>query len=143
MEPSVLRKRVKEAIEAARQAGAARRAATDTAARAWHTAIDSVVAPAWNQTIQVLRSEGYQLQLSMPGEMVRVSLEKTPQDGVELGLETGSQGPFLLLRVTRSRGRDVTSDERVAVAGTEAINGLDDEQACTLLLSALSPFFER
>jgi len=143
MEPSALRKRVKEAIDGARQAATARRVAGDAAERAWRAARETVVVPTWQQTVQVLRSEGYLLQVSTPSDTVRVSTEKNPQDGVELALETGSQGPFLLQRVTTTRGREVTSDERVAVAGTETIAALNEEQAVALLLSALAPFFER
>jgi hypothetical protein len=143
MEPSVLRKRVRESIESARQAAAARRAANEAAVRAWQSARETVVVPAWQQTTQVLRSEGYQLQVSTPADMVHVTLEKSPQDGVEILLETGSQGPVLLLRVTRRHGREVTSDERVAVTGTDAIAAITDEQACALLLEAMAPFFER
>jgi SpoU rRNA methylase family enzyme len=143
MEPSVLRRRVKEAIEAARQGAAARRATGDAASLAWRAARETVVVPAWQQTVQVLRSEGYLLQVSTPSDTVRVSSEKHPQDGVEVALETGSQGPFLLQRVTTSRGREVMSDERVAVAGTETIAALTEEQAVALLLSALAPWFER
>jgi len=143
MEPSVLRKRVRESIDSARQAAAARRAANEAASQAWQAARETVVVPAWQQTVQVLRSEGYLLQVSTPAGTVHVTLEKSPQDGVELLLETGSQGPVLLLRVTRRHGREVTSDERVAVTGTEAIAAISDEQACTLLLEAMAPFFER
>lgn len=143
MEPSVLRRRVKEAIDVARQGAVARRAASDAAARAWESALETVVVPAWQQTVQVLRSEGYLLQVSTPSDTVRVSSEKNPQDGVELALETGSQGPFLLQRVTTSRGREVMSDERVAAAGTDTIAALTEEQAVALLLSALAPWFER
>jgi hypothetical protein len=143
MEPSTLRKRVKEAIEGARQAAAARRATADAAALAWRSARDTVVIPTWQQTVQVLRSEGYLLQVSTPSNSVRVNSEKNPQDGVELVLETGSQGPFVLQRVTTTRGREVTSDERVAIAGTETIASITEEQAAALLLSALAPFFER
>jgi hypothetical protein len=143
MEPSVLRKRVREAIDAARHAAAARRAAGDAAALAWRSVRDSVVTPAWQQTVQVLRAEGHLLQVSTPGDTVRVRSEKNPQDGVELALESGSQGPFLLQRVTTTRGREVTSDERVAVSGTDTIAAITEEQAIALLLSALAPFFER
>jgi hypothetical protein len=143
MEPSVLRRRVKEAIDAARHAAASRRATSDAAERAWRAARETVVVPACQQTVQVLRSEGYLLQVSTPSDTVRVSSERNPQDGVEFALETGSQGPFLLQRVTTSRGREVMSDERVAIAGVETIAALTEEQAITLLLSALAPFFER
>jgi len=139
----VLRRRVRESIESARHAAAARRASHEAASRAWQAARDTVVVPAWQQTTQVLRSEGYLLQVSTPAGAVHVTLEKSPQDGVELVLETGSQGPVLLTRVTRSRGREVTTDERVVLTGTEAIAALTDEQACGLLLEAMGPFFER
>ncbi len=143
MEPSVLRKHVRDAIESGRHAAANRRAVNEAASRTWHTALETVVVPAWRQTVQVLKAEGYLLQVSTPSGAVRVSLEKTPQDGVELTLDTTGPEPSLLQRVTRSRGRDTTSDERIVVSGTEAIGALADEQACGLLLSAMAPFFER
>jgi hypothetical protein len=143
MEPSVLRRQIRDAIDGARQAAVARRAAGDAAALAWRAARDTVVIPSWQQAVQVLRSEGYLLQVSSPADAVRVNSEKNPQDGVELSLESGSQGPFLLQRVTTTRGREVRSDERVAVAGTDIIASLTEEQAVALLLSALAPFFER
>jgi hypothetical protein len=143
MEPSVLRRRVKEAIEAARQGAAARRAASEAASSTWLTVKDTIVVPAWRQTAQVLRSEGYLVQLSTPSDAVRVTLEKAPQDGVELVLDTSGDEPAILLRVTRSRGREITRDERVALSGEGAIATVSDEQACGLLLAAMAPFFER
>jgi len=143
MEPSVLRKRVREAIESGRQAAAARRSASDAASRTWQTTRETIVGPAWRQAVQVLRAEGYLLQVSTPGDAVRVSLENAPQDGVELALDTTGPEPALLQRVTRSRGRDMTSDESVVVSGSEAIGAVTDEQACSLLLTAMAPFFER
>jgi hypothetical protein len=143
MEPSVLRKHVREAIESARQTAAARRVSSEAAGRVWQTTREKIVVPAWRQTAQVLRSEGYLLQVSTPADAVRVSLEKSPQDGVELLLDTTAAEPALLVRVIRSRGRETTSDERAVVNGTAAIEAISEEQACNLLLSALAPFFER
>jgi hypothetical protein len=143
MESSVVRKRVREAIESARHGAAARRAANDAAGVAWQRGRETVVVPVRRQAAQILRSEGYLLQVSTPGDSVRVSLEKAPQDGVELLLDTTGAEPVLLLRVTRSRGRQTTSDERVVANGATAIEAVTEEQACDLLLSALSPMFER
>ena len=143
MESSVVRKRVREAIEWARHAAAAHRAANEAAGRAWDTTREAIVVPVWRQAAQILKAEGYPLQVSTPGSSVRVSLEKAPQDGVELVLDTTATEPVLLLRVIRTRGRETTSDERVAVNGTSAIDAITEEQACDLLLSALSPFLER
>jgi hypothetical protein len=143
MEPSQVRRHVRESIERARQTAAARRAVNDTASRTWDSVRDSVVVPTWQQAAQVLRSEGYLLQVSTPGQAVRVTSEKAGQDGVELTLDTTGPSPILLLRVTRTRGREVLTDERVTLAGDEAIGAIDDEQACMLLLDALAPFFER
>jgi hypothetical protein len=143
MEPSVLRRRVREAIESARHAAATRRAANEAAGRAWQATRETVVVPAWRQTVQVLKSEGYLLQVSTPGDAVRVSLDKAPQDGVEILLDATTAEPALLVKVIRTRGRETTSDERAVVNGMAAIEAISEEQACNLLLSALSPFFER
>jgi hypothetical protein len=143
MEPSQVRRHVRESIERARQASAARRAANDAASRAWASARDALIVPVWQQALQALRAEGHRFQISTPSDAVRVSSEKTPQDGVELALDTTGASPVVVLRATQARGRQVLSEERAAASGTEAIATLTEEQALAWLLDALIPLFER
>jgi hypothetical protein len=91
---------------------------------------------------QVLKSEGYPFQVSTPGDVVRLSSEKSPEDMIELALETAGATPALVCRVQHTRGREIRRDERVVAPGVP-MAALNDEHVVSLLVEVLPPFVER
>jgi len=142
MDVSEVRRLVRDVIDRARQAGGERRARNDAANRIWVDVRDQVVVPACRQVAQVLRAEGYPFQVSTPGESVRVSSEKSPEDVIELTLDTTGAVPALVCRVQHARGREIRQDERVVAPGVP-MAALTDEHVVALLVEVLPPFVER
>lgn len=142
MEVSQVRRRVHETLERARRASAERRAAVDTAARAWERIREEMAVPLSRQVAQVLKVEGYAFQVFTPADVVRLSSEKSGEDFVELALDATGRHPTVVARFSRVRGREVLSDERVLAAGAD-IEQLDEDRVLDVLLDALAAVVER
>ena len=77
-----------------------------------------------------------------PGGAARLALERSPEEFIELALDTERDQPAVMLRSTRGRGRRMVSSERVAREGS-TIATLTQEDVVGLLLDELVPFIER
>lgn len=120
-----------------------RRARVDEAGGAWGGVLETVVLPVSRQVVQVLRAEGHALQIFTPGDQVRIGPDSRPGDFVELLLETGGEEPEIVGRVSRSRGREIVTRERVLVRGPRAIAALTEEQALEFVAGALGEILVR
>ena len=143
MEISDVRRRTRDAIEQWKRQSAERRARQDAAARAWSAVLTRVVVPVTQQISQVLRAEGYPVQVFTPADRVRISAERSGEDYVELSLETDGSDAVLVAHSSRQRGRETIADERVLVRGAEAIAALRDEELLDYLLESLARVLER
>jgi hypothetical protein len=142
MEVSQVKRRVHEMLEQARRAGAERRAAVDAASQGWERVREELAVPLARQVAQVLRSEGYAFQVFTPADLVRLSSEKSGEDFVELALDAAGRRPSLVARISRVRGREVLTDERVLAEGA-AIDELDEDRVLGFLLDAVSSLVQR
>lgn len=142
MEPSDVRRRLRAAIDEAKRHSTERRARIDAASRAWEDALPVTVAPAFHGLSQALAAEGHRFKVSTPNESVRLSVERSAEEFIELALDTTRETPAVMLRSTRGRGRRMVSSERVAVEGA-GIAQLTQEAVVGLLLEELIPFIER
>lgn len=142
MEVSQVRRRVHETLERARRTSAERRTAVDAAGRAWDRVREEIAVPLARQVAQVLRVEGYAFQVFTPGDVVRLSSEKSGEDFVELAIDAIDRRPSLIARIRRVRGRDVLADERLLAEGP-AIEQLDEDRVLGFLLDALAVLVER
>jgi hypothetical protein len=142
MEVSLVRKRVLEGIERARQAAAGRRAANEAARQAWDQVLERVAVPLVRQVAQVLKASGYGFQVFTPAGAVRLSSERSSEDYIELALDTSGAIPEVVGRISRVRGREHVEEARVVGRGGP-IESLDEEQLLEFLLGALAPFVER
>jgi hypothetical protein len=142
MEVSQVRKRVHEMLDRARKADAERRAATDAAGTAWERIREEMAVPLARQVAQVLRAEGYAFQVFTPADVVRLSSERSGEDFVELALDASNRRPSLVARISRVRGREVLSDERVLAEGAD-IEQLDEDRMLECLLDAMIVVVQR
>jgi hypothetical protein len=142
MEISVVRKRVRDSIEQARKAAAARRAANQEAGSAWDQLLERVVTPVMQQVSQVLQAEGYGFRVITPASTVRLTSERSADDYIEVALDTAGPVPVAVARVNRTRGRERFADEHILASGN-AIPALTDERLLDLLTGMLGPFVER
>jgi hypothetical protein len=141
MEISDVRKRLHEAMARARQRSADRRARADAAGRAFDKFLAAVAVPLFRQIANVLRADGYPYSVSTPAGSVRLMSDKGAEDFIELSLDTASDAPRVLARVSRSHGRRVVDAERVIATGDP--ESVSEEQLLEFLLKELEPFVER
>ena len=142
MEISLVRKRVRDGIDQAQKAAAARRAANHDATNAWDELRERMVAPMMQQVSQVLKSEGYGFRVDTPAAIVRLSSERSADDYIDVTMDTTGPVPVVLARVNRTRGRERFSDEHILASG-DGIPGLTEERLLDLVIASLGPFLER
>ena len=142
MEVSEVRRRLRGAIDDAKKRAAERRTHVDDARRAWERLLPEVAVPTFHTMAGALVAEGYRFKVFTPGEAVRLSLERSAEEFVELSLDTEREEPALMLRSTRGRGRRMVSTERTVREGAQ-IAGVTQEDLVDAVLEDLIPFIER
>ena len=142
MEVSDLRRRLRSAIDDAKKRSVERRTRVDDARRAWERLLPEVAVPTFHTMAGALTAEGHRFKVFTPGEAVRLSLERSAEEFVELSLDTERDEPALLLRSTRGRGRRIVSTERIVGEGAQ-IAGVTQEDLVAAMLEELIPFIER
>jgi hypothetical protein len=116
-----------------------RRVQTDEAAREYEMFLRGIAVPLFKQVADVLRAEGYPVDLFTPGRSVRLTFPRGNDNYVEIALDTSGAAPKLLGRATHSRNGDVTETELVLNA-TANIKALTDDDVLGFVLSTLEPF---
>jgi hypothetical protein len=142
MEVSEVRRRLRSAIDDAKKRSVERRTRVDDARRAWERLLPDVAVPTFHTMAGALTAEGHRFKVFTPGEAVRLSLERSAEEFVELSLDTDRDEPALLLRSTRGRGRRIVSTERIVAEGAQ-IAGVTQEDLVASMLEELIPFIER
>jgi hypothetical protein len=139
METSEIRKRLHHTIERAKRNAAERRARSDQAGRAFETFLSAVAVPIVRQVANILRSDGYLFTVFTPSASVRLMSDRTPEDFIELFLDTSGDAPQVIGHTSYSRGRRVLESERAIGAPDE----LSEEAVLAFLLKELEAFVER
>lgn len=142
MEVSEVRRRLRGAIEKAKQAAAERRARTDAAARDYEVFLSERAAPVFHQFATALAGEGHAFEVFTPAGSIRLSAERSPGEFIELVLDDSSDPPAVVGRTTRGRGRRMVSAER-AIGGGAPVADLTEEDVLTFLLDEIVPFVAR
>lgn len=142
MEVSEIRRRLRAAIEAARDAAAERRTRSDQAARDYEAFLAQRAAPVFHQFAGVLTAEGHPFKVFTPAGAVRLAADRSPDEFIELSLDTTADPPEVLARVSRGRGRRMVTSER-PVAGRTPIADLTEEHVLQLLLEETPGLLQR
>jgi hypothetical protein len=143
MEVSEVRRRLRGAIERAREQAAARRERSDAAARAYETFLQERAVPMFRMFANALSAEGHHhFEVFTPTDSVRLASQKSPADYIELLLDTDADPPQVIGRSSRGRGRRSVTDERPLRRGT-AVSDLTDEDVLAFLAEEILPFVER
>ena len=142
MEVSDVRRRLRGAIEEAKKRAAERRARADEASKAFDGFLPDVSVPAFQSLAQALTGEGYRYKVLTPGRAVRLSSEFSPDDFIELALDTTRDAPGLALTASRGRGRRNMTDER-PVFDDRPIAELTQDDVLEMLVLEIVPFVER
>ena len=143
METSVVRQRVREAIEGVKRSAGDRRgdrrAQMDEASRQYELFLQRIAVPLFKQVGNVLVTEGHPFTVFTPGGSVRLMSDRVNDDYLEVVLDTNGAAPKLLGRASHSRGGDVTQSELVLNATTD-IGALTEEDLLGFVLSELEAF---
>ena len=142
MEVSEVRRRLRTAIEKARQAAAERRARNDAAARDYDVFLAARATPVFHQLAAALAGEGRAFKVSTPAGSIRLATERSPEEFIELVLDDSSDPPAVVGRTTRGRGRRMVSTER-ALGGGAPVADLTEEDVLAFLLEEIVPLVER
>jgi len=142
MEPSDVRRRVRQAIDQARKRSAARRAAADRAAREYESFIPNVATPVFRLFASVVKAEGYPFAVFTPAGGLRLASERSAEDFIELALDAGLDPPAVVGRVNRGRGSRIITDERPVREGV-AVQALSEDDVLEFLLREIVPLLER
>lgn len=137
-----IRKRVRRTIAEARRAAAERRAQVAAAEQDGARVLADVVAPLFTMLAAAFKSEGYRFRVLTPAGAVRLAAEASPDDYVEVTLDTTRDAPALVARTSRTWGRRVLVDETTLREAAE-IDCLTAEDLLELTLAQLAPFLGR
>jgi hypothetical protein len=139
---SEVRRRLRGAIERARQAASDRRTRTDAAARDYETFLAERAVPVFHQFALALTGEGHPFKVFTPASAVRLGSERSSEEFIELTLDDTSDPPAVIGRTSRGRGRRMVSSER-AIRDGAPIADLTEEDVVAFLLEEVVGLIER
>jgi hypothetical protein len=142
VEVSEVRRRLRAAVEEARQSAAERRVRTDAAARDYEEFLTHRAVPVFHQLAAALTGEGHLFKVFTPAGSVRLASERSHEEFIEVALDDASDFPTVVGRTSRGRGRRMVSSERPVRDGV-AIGDLTEEDVLDFLLKEITPFIER
>ena len=142
VEVSLVRNRLNRAIEAARERAQQRRQRTAAAETAYGTFLQDVATPVTRLVANALKVENHAFTVFTPGGGLRLASDRSRDDYVEFALDTASDPPQVMGRISRTRGSRTLDEARPIKPGTPP-EGLTEEDVLTFLLDALEPWLER
>jgi len=142
VEISLVRNRLNLAVTAARERARHRREQAAEAEQAYARFLQDVATPVTKLVASVLKAEGYAFTLFTPGGGLRLASDRGRDDYIEFALDTGSDDPHVIGRISQTRGSRTLTDERPVKPGAPP-NSLSDEDVLVFLLDALAPWLER
>jgi hypothetical protein len=142
MEISEVRRRLRAAIDRARQEASARRERSDTAARDYERFLADRAVPTLQALASALTAEGRRFEVFTPAGSVRLASAHSNDDFIELTLDSAQDPPVVVGRTNRGRGRRMVTSERPVREGI-AVGDLTDEDVLDFVLEEIGPFVER
>lgn len=135
---SDLRRRVRQALQDAKQNAARRRTARDEAARAWDVALEQTVTPLMRDVASALTGEGVGFRLDTPAGVARLVADKSQDDYIEVSLADADErdAPEVIGRTVRARGRQSVTVIEEALGPPSALTA---DRLEAFLLKAIAP----
>jgi hypothetical protein len=140
MEVSDVRRRLRSAIEEAKRRASDRRTRVDQASREYEQFLTAIAVPVTHAIAQALIGEGHRFKVLTPAQTVRLVAEFSPDDYLEIALDTNREVPAAVVHTSRGRGRRSVETER---AFSGRIGELTEDEVITVLLEELIPLIER
>jgi hypothetical protein len=139
METADVKRHITRAIEQAKRRAGERRARNDEAAKAFDAFLTRTAVPLFRQVSNILKAENIAFTVFTPSASVRLMSDRSPDDFIEVSLESDGEAPQVMGRTSRARGSRVLQSER-AIGAPDAIT---ETMLLEYLMSALEPFVER
>lgn len=136
---ALVRNRLRNAVDQARQDAAGRRERADAAHHAFEVFLESTAVPAFRVVANALRGEGLPFEVMTPSEAVRLVPDRNRDEGIMLELDSSSDPPAVMISVTKGRGSRMTRTERPAKEGAR-IDQITDEDLVERLIDELKPW---
>jgi hypothetical protein len=137
-----VRRRVRAAIERARQDALARRERSDGAARAFEEFLGGRAVPVFQMLASALVAEGHRFKVHTPAGSVRLASDRASDDFIELTLDSTQDPPAVVGIISHGRGRRNVTRERPLPKG-DAIDAISEEDVLEFVLAEIGPFVER
>jgi hypothetical protein len=142
LEVSQVRRRVQTAIAAARERTQQRRQRVSEAERTYAAFLQDVATPVARQVANALKTEGYAFTVHTPAGGLRLAADRGRDDFIELSLDTDSDRPHVVGRISHTRGSRTIDDEKPIKAGASP-DSLTEDDVLDFLVHALEPWLER
>ncbi|MSO30444.1 MAG: hypothetical protein EXQ53_02675 [Acidobacteria bacterium] len=142
MEISLVRNRLNRAIEVARERAQQRRQRAAAAEQAYETFLRDVATPVTRAVASTLKVENYTFTVFTPGGGLRLASDRGRDDYIEFALDSDSEPPQVVGRISRTRGSRTLNEERPIKPGMPP-EALSEEDVLVFLLDALGPWLER
>jgi len=112
MDISDVRRRLRGAVEAARRESSERRQRADAAEREYEKFLTDRAIPVFHDFANALSGEGHAFQVYTPARSVKLASTRSPEEFIELELDTSQDPPHVIGRSSRGRGRRMVTSER-------------------------------
>jgi hypothetical protein len=142
MEVSEVRKRILDTLARAKSEAATRRARNAEVATAYERFLETVAAPLVHQVASILKVEKFQFAVHTPAGAVRLVSERSPEDFVEIRLDTSGQVPQVVAHVERVRGRETLVEDRLIRPGV-LVEHLTDQDVLDAVSDTLTGLVEK
>jgi hypothetical protein len=142
MEVSEVRRRLRAAIDAARKGALERRARSDQAVRDYEQFLSERAVPVFHTLASALVAEGHRFKVFTPADAVRLAVDSSADDYIELTLDPSVDPPSVVGRTSRGRGRRQFTSER-PIKENASVADLTSEDVLGFLLEEITPFVER
>ena len=142
VEVSLVRNRLNRTIEAARERAQQRRHRTSAAEVEYEAFLRDIATPVTRLVANALKVENHAFTVFTPGDGLRLASDRNRDDYIEFVLDSASDPPQVVGRISHTRGSRTLAQERPVKPGTSAAE-LSEEDVLVFLLGALEPWLER
>ena len=142
VEVSLVRRRVKSTIDAARNRAQQRRQENAAAEQAYQAFLQNIAVPVTRMVASALKAESYAFTVFTPGGGLRLDSDRGRDDYIEFALDTAAAHPQVIGRISRTRGSRTMSEERPVRDGASP-EQLTEEDVLAFLLETLDRWLER
>ena len=142
METADVRKRILDTIARAKRESAARRARNAEVGPAYERLLETIAAPLMHQVASVLKAEKYNFAVQTPVGTVRLASERSPEDFLEVRLDTSGQVPQVVVHVERVRGRETFIEDRPVRSGV-LVEHLTDQDVLAAVADVLPVLIDK